>query len=196
MKNVQMMLMGVVIAGSMAVSGAFAADQKIAVCDVGRILKEYPDAQAADDAIKKQKDEYEVEGKKLMDDYEKKKDQLIELKKDADSKALSDEEREKRLQAVDNKQMELRSTERQIRETMELRQKQLQDFGMRANKRVVGKVRETIAAYAKGKGYTLVIAKGGSIDTILYSADSIDITEDALKIFKDMPVEKASSKKE
>ena len=196
MKNVYVMMTVFVVAGSLAVSGAFAADQKIAVCDVGKILKEYPDAQAADEAIKKQKDEYEVEGKKLMDDYEKKKDQLIDFKKDADSKALSDEEREKRLQTLDVKQMELRSLERQIRETMELRQKQLQDFGMRANKRIVAKVRETIATYAKLKGYTLVIAKGGSIDTILYSADSIDITEETLKLFKDIPTEKAPAKKE
>ena len=196
MKKINAVWMCFVLAGSLAVSDAFAADQKIAVCDVGRILKEYPDAQAADEAIKKKKDEFETEGKKLMDDYEKKKDQLIELKKDLDSKALSEVERENRFQAVDKKQMELRLMEQQIRSTMELRQKELQDFGVRANKRVVGKVRDTIAAYAKGKGYSLVIAKGGSIDTILYSADSIDITEDALKIFKDMPAEKASSKKE
>jgi Skp family chaperone for outer membrane proteins len=194
--NNKLFVMALAVAGIVAVSDSYAGGKGVAVCDVGRILKEYPEAQDADDAIKKQKDEYEVEGRKLVADFEKQKDQLMDLKKEADSKALSDEEREKKLQQLDEKQIALRSAERQIRETIELRQKQLQDFGMRANKRVITKVREVISAYAKDKGYDLVIAKGGSIDTVLYSADSIDITEDVLKKFTSAAPAKVSPKKD
>jgi outer membrane protein len=168
-----------------AVSLAGAADLKVAVVDMVRVLKVYPEKKAADELLSKQVEEYEAEQKGMVADLEKAKKEFEALRDDAKNKAFSQEVRDKKSEEAETKFGELREKDRKIRETMAERQKQLSDERMRVGKRILTKLREIVGEYAKKQGYTLVIDSSGSdsgVGSVVYHAEKMDITEEIVKL--------------
>lgn len=178
---------GLAMAGAVLLAwGADAAEFKVAVMNLDAVLKESPDAKAAENLLQKQVEEYEADQKESMGELEKLKKEFDTVRKEAANKALSQEERERKADAADAKLSALRDKDRQMQELRSKRQKDLTEQSMRMRKRVVGKIRGMVKEYAEKKGYSLVLdSSAGAMtggDVVLYAPEKTDITEDLKKV--------------
>jgi Skp family chaperone for outer membrane proteins len=152
---------------------------------MARIVNTYPETIEADAAIEKQVDEFEKERKDLIEVYRDLKNEFEEARKDASNPIWSDAEREKKEEALEAKLLEIRDQDRKIRETSEFRQKQIADQRLRMRERIVTKLNEIISAFAEKHGYDLILDRSEGLTmlpAVVYRTDSLDITEDILKL--------------
>jgi outer membrane protein len=162
------------------------ADVKIGVVDMARLVKAHPDTPSADALLEKQLEEFQAEQKDMEDEFDKLKKAFDEARKEAGNKALSEEAREEKMQAAEEKLTAVRDYDRKVRETMGARQKQLSEQSLRMRKRIVEKIQEAVREYAAGKGFTVMLDSAAlsvsGVEILLYASDKIDVTEDLLKV--------------
>lgn len=178
--------MGLMLAGVLAGSAAWSAEAKTAVVDMGRVLKAFNETKAAESLLEKQKDEYEAEQKEMMAEREKLKKEFEVARDNARSKAISEKERESKLDIAEEKLNALRECEMKIRETTSSRQKELADQGMRMQRRIVTKLRGIIGKVAAEKQIDLVLDSAAvgisGVESVIYAGKALDITEDVIKV--------------
>ncbi len=107
----------------------------------------------------------------FQQELRKKEEKLQELKKQIDSKALSETVKEK-------KREEYRKVEREARELQEKAQKELNDMRQRLENMVFNRVKEASEKLAREKGYKGVLDCGAFI----YRDPELDITTEVIKI--------------
>jgi Skp family chaperone for outer membrane proteins len=163
--------------------------QKIGVVDMASLIKAHPETKAADAVLQKQVDDFEAEQKDMLSEIEKLKKSFDIARKEADSKALSESEKEKKLAAAEDKLNDLRDLDKKFRETMGERQKQISDQEIRMKRRIVGKIRDVVKEYAGKEKYSLVLDASalsvGGVENVLYSAEKNDITADIRKLIEE-----------
>lgn len=181
------------------------ADGKIAVVQMDRIVRAYPEAQRAEETLKAVKEEYEkeldkmeVKGKELQSTFEA-------AAADVRDKAISESEREKRYEIAQQHAKALQEFQIKMRQQRGDNQRDLADQEMRLFKRVIGKLRDVIGEYAKDKKIDVVLDTAGvgmhGGPLVLYASDAIDVTDDILKRIEvsgdkpEGPGKKAESKK-
>ena len=112
------------------------------------------------------KQEFEKRGKDLESEAKKLQDDLKKFQKEADLLAGAD--RAKQEKDLNTRQIDFNYKQRQLQEDVQNRDRQLtQD--MRA------KIQDVIVAFAKEKGYDLVVQDP------VYAVDAVDITDEVLK---------------
>ena len=162
------------------VSKGMCEEAKIAVVDMEKVMKVYPEFEKGKDALKKQVREVEDERDKMLSELGKKRDSFETLAKAAGNKALSDEERKKKEEQAIEIQKEMRDLDLKIRKTLETRQKELSEEEMKIQKKIVSELREIISEYAKKKGYAIVYNSA----MLMYSDEKLDVTRDILDIIE------------
>lgn len=161
------------------------AQGKVAVVQMDKVVRAYPEAQKAEATLKTVRDEYEKELDK-MEAKAKELQQAVEAAAaEADDKTASDAEREKRREVARQKWTAFQEYQQKLRKTRAENQRDLSDQEMRQFKRIIGKLRDIIAEYAAEKKIDLVVdtagvgVQGGPI--VLYANDKVDITDDIMK---------------
>jgi Skp family chaperone for outer membrane proteins len=164
----------------------WAADVKIAVVDMARLVRSHPDTAPADAMLERQMKEFQDEQKDLEAEYETVKKAFDDARKEATNKALSEETREEKMREAEKKLIAVKEFERKSRDSLSARQKQISEDSLRLRKRIVGKIKNAVEDYAAKKGYTLVLDTAAQsvsgVEVVLYSSDKVDITDDMLKI--------------
>jgi Skp family chaperone for outer membrane proteins len=161
------------------------AGSDVAVVNMSRVIRAYPDTESAETVLKGQVEEFEAEQKELVSRGEKLREEFDEIREQAENKALSESARDKKIEQAREKAEDLRQFERDAREKVRLRQRQLADQELRLRRRIVDKLRGVVQEYAADKGLSLVLdtsrdPKG--IDTVVFSSEALDITEDIIKL--------------
>ena len=152
-------------------------DAKIAIVNMQRVVNAFPETDAVETALRDQVEDFEAERKKIEDKAEGMRLELEELVKEAGDKALSAAAQEAKKKELGGKYKELQKYQFEMRKQLSLRKDQLNDETMRIRKRLSVKVREIVGAYAKDKGYNLVL----DASVVVYNLDKLDITEDVVK---------------
>ncbi len=162
-----------------------AAELKIAVVDVGRVLKQLPAAQEAEAKIDKQVDAFKAEQKDMLAEQKKLKQAFDEAGEEATSKILADDVREKKKEEAKDLYKDLLEQEQRFRELAQLRQQQIADEKLLLHKQVVKELRGIIAEYAEKEGYDFILDNAGlglnGVNTVLYSGAKYDVTEAILE---------------
>lgn len=161
-------LVFVVLAAAAVVPAANAAELKIGVVDLGRLVTSSPQAKRAranmQSKFSSRKDELQGKAETLKTDVNR-------LKRDG--QVMSDAAREKL-------EGQIRDQQRRLK----LLQDEYNDDVQQAEKKEMGNlrkdVREVIDSFAKSKGYDLIVGDG-----ILYASDKVDVTDEVLKRLKD-----------
>lgn len=171
-----------------ATCGVSLAQGRIAVVQMDKVVRAYPEAQKAEATLKTVKEEYEKELEK-MDAKGKELQQAFEsAASEVRDKSISESEREKRYEAAQQQAKALQEYQLKMRQQRNENQRDLADQEMRLFKRVIGKLSGVIADYAAAKKIDLVLdaagvgVHGGNL--VLYSASSLDITDDIIKIIE------------
>jgi len=186
MKVNNVVLVSVGISVALAVSQAMCAETKIVVVDMSKVMKSFNETKSAEALLEKQIEEFEAEQKDMLAERDKVRKEFESARESARDKALSDKERESKMDIAEQKLNILRESEIKIRDRMALRQKEINDQKVRMQRRIVGKLREIIGKHASEKGYTLVLDSAGmgisGVESVVYSRENIDVTEEVLKI--------------
>ncbi len=187
MKRVLICAAGLCLAGWMALPAmAASADLKIGVVQMDRVVRAFPDAKSADSRLKEQVDEFETERDLIIGKINEQKKILEQAATEAQDKALSEAERDRKTDGVKAKLKSLRDMEQQLRETTNKQQRSLGEMEMRLRKHIMGKLKDIVAQYAKKNDFTLILDAAsvgvGGVDIVLYSAEKADVTEAVLKL--------------
>lgn len=177
MRSMWMVLIGL---GLLTTSVA-AADVKIAVVDMSKLVQSHPDTKEADELLEKQAQEFEAEKDELVAKFSTLRADFEAARSEASNKALSEAGRELKRDEAREKLMALEEFQQEIRETTLKRQRQLTDQSDRMRRRIVTKIIEVVDQYAAEKGFTLILdtaSRGLSgVESVVYADEKLDVTD-------------------
>jgi Skp family chaperone for outer membrane proteins len=132
--------------------------------------------------------EFEAEQDDFQAQQEKLRKELEAARDAAEDRAISEREREKRMDVLKEKLLALRQLEQRVRETRLARQRELNEQEGRMLKRILVKVQAIIDRVAAEKGYALVLDSGarnpGGVPTVIFAQPTLDITEQVVGLVK------------
>lgn len=146
---------------------AVAAELKIAVVDIQRVMEESPQAEDAKKVIEKEFGPREKELIALQQDIRK-----LEERMARDSSMMSESERGRLDREILGKKRDFQREQESFRDDLGFKQKEFVD---KIQRDIVSQIR----TYSTDKKLDLVIANG-----VVYANDKLDITEDILKLLK------------
>lgn len=158
-----------------------AEGESIAFIDLDRVFNEYHKTKIADAQLKDQADEFKQEHQKMVDDLKALQDEFNALRDEAQNTALSEDAQNDKRMAAEEKLVEVREKEGNIRRFDDSRQKQLDEQSRRMRKHIVEEIQVVVKKYAEGQNFTAVIDSSGDslngVPVILYTQPKLDITD-------------------
>lgn len=180
------MVAGVLMLGLTVTARAQAPVAGVAYVDLDKVFEEFYKTKLADGQLKEQADQYREERTKMVDDFKKLQDDFKAARDEAQDTALSEEARNARRTAAEEKLVELRETENKIRRFEESRRRQLDEQTRRVRSKLVDEIKETISKLARERNYSAVIDASGEnlngVSTVLYYEPKSDITVELINL--------------
>ncbi len=177
----------VLAAAAIFCCGATAAQAqsfKVGVVDMNKVFSGYYKTKDAENKIN---DAREVAKKELDDRMESHKgllDEINQLNKDVDNKALSESARSDRQKKREDKINQVRSLEQEINEFKTSREKQLQEQAVRMRNTIVEEIMKVVNDRVKSDNYDLVLDKSGQslngVQIVLHSNDKMEFSDDVI----------------
>ncbi len=169
--------------------GTVHAEVKIAVVNVSRVMQAHPETAQAEDLLSKEAEEFEAEKKASIEKLKAMHAEFEETKKQASSRVLSEAGKEEKVAEAREKLIALQEAEQEVRMRSRDRQAQLAELGDRMRRRIVEKILTLVDAYAKDKGYTLVLDTSNrglnGVESVVYASDALDITDAIIERVQD-----------
>ncbi len=164
-----------------------AAGEKIAVVDMELIMNAYPETKSSRLILEQQLSEFEKEQQGMLEDRKTLEEKFKAAGEKSQNSAFSKEVREKNRILAEGFLQDLRKMENDIRETANLRRKQLSDRQLRMRRRIVTKLREIVKGYCEKNDISLVLDSaspeaGNAPESVVYSNEKLDITDAILKL--------------
>ena len=202
MKNVLRRIVPGLLLMSLLSSPAW-AQGRIATIDLVKVLDKYWKREQAEAVLKERLADMEKEFQNMGTDFNKAKDEYQKDLAGANDQAVSQEERDKRKRAAEDKLKYLRDQEDTMRQYRAQATATLDEQGRRMRENILGEIRTLVNAKAKTAGYAMVVdtsadsAKGTPI--VLFNTGENDITETILSQLNSTApadVKKADAKKD
>lgn len=183
-------LSGVVIAVATLslVSGALAQvpSGRIVTIDLNKVFNEYYKTPTASAKLKETADSFNKEHEDMMANYRKQIEELNKLREDQDKPEYTAEVREQKRKAVAEKLAETQKGQRDIEEYRGSHRKILEEQTQRMRQTILKEITDVLDKESRDRGYMLVLDKSGNtlngVPGVVYSQDSLEITEDLIKI--------------
>ena len=169
-------------AAATSTNSVIAGPTKLAIINIQAAIANTNEGQRDLDALQKKFEPKQIELKSLNDEVDNLKKQLA-----AQTDKLNDEEKTRRVQAIEAKQKTL---------TRDLEDAQ-NDYQAQSNEiaqRIGTKLMQSLDAYAKQNGYAVVIDVSSQQSPVLWAAQSVDITKpviDAYNVVSGVPAQAA-----
>ena len=157
------------LAGAIVASSAFAQDIKIGFVNVAKVLDESPQAAQARERIEK---EFAPRDRALL--AQQKELRALEDQLVRDGAVMTEDQRVKLEQDIRSRRREMRRTQEEFREELNLRRNQELS---KLQRRVI----EVIQELAKAESYDLVVTDG-----VVYAGERVDITAKVVGRLKEM----------
>jgi Skp family chaperone for outer membrane proteins len=165
----------------LAAQACLGQEARVALVNMQRVIKASDEMKQAKAAIKAKVDELETQRDRLLEQLEALKKEVEETQRSAENKALSDDVREAKRELAREKFLRLQEMERDARKELADARQAIADREVEFLKEIVGQLRRVVKAYAEGEGYALVLDSSavgiGGVDTVVYHADAMDITD-------------------
>jgi len=160
------------------------ADLKVAVIDLGKAFDSYYKTKDASAKIDAKKAAYTKDIQDMVSDFQKMQDDAQKLYNSANDATLSQQARNDKSTALQQKKQDLLNMQNKIEEMKTEDSNAVKDEIFRRHKEIVDEITAVVTAYAGPQGYDLVIDKSSAsaasgIPIILYNSSKlIDITPD------------------
>jgi outer membrane protein len=165
---------------------------RITTVDLNKAFNDYYKTPIASAKLKETADGFNKEHEQMMADYRKMMEEFNRLMEEQNKPELAPEVREQKKKAVDEKRVDTQKLQRDIEDYRRTHAKMLEDQTQRMRQTILKEIIEIITKESRDRGYTLVLDKSGNtlngVPGVVYALESVDITEDILKILnKDKP---------
>lgn len=147
------------------VNSVFAAGEKIAYMDLGKIFDDYSKTKDFDKDLEKKSDSKQAERDKLVAEIKKLKDEMD---------LMSDKAKEPKQAAIDDKIKKLQDFDRDTRDALK---KERDDMA----RQILKEIKDVIDDVGKKEGYTLILDNRA----VLYGVEASDLTVAVLKNLND-----------
>jgi outer membrane protein len=154
------------------------AQTKIATVDLRKLMNGYWKTKQANVVLDNRKADLRKELKDMADGLEKAESDYKQLLTQADDPAISDVERDRRKQAVSDKDKEISDSKTAYDQFSRQAEVQLQDQVQRMTSNLLADIQAAVSAKAKLAGYSLVI--NSASDAVVFNSPDTDITADVL----------------
>lgn len=151
--------------------------QGLAVVDMEELVRYHPNTASDKKLLDQTLKEYKSEGTDLQQKLESLQSAFEKARKDALDPALSDKARKTAEDQAAKARDELGAADRKARETMQLRQQQLNEQEMRMLKRTTAEIREAVEKYALENKIALVLPA----NQVVFGEKALDITDAIMK---------------
>jgi len=159
---------------------------RIVTVDLNRVFNEYYKTKASSDKLKEQAETYNKEQDALLAQFRKLSDELAKLQEEQEKPEYTEEVKAQKRKQVREKLDEIKAKETEIQNYRRSHTELLQQATQRMRAGIIKEIQEVIAKEARDLGYLYVFDKSGNtlngIPAIVYSQDSLDITEEILKV--------------
>src|SRR5690349_683863 len=166
-------------------NSVIAGPNKVAIINIQAAIANTNEGQRDLDALQKKFEPKQIELKSLSDEVDNLKKQLA-----AQTDALNDDERNKRVQTIESKQ---KSLQRNLEDAQNDYQTQSNEIAQR----IGSKLMQSLDSYAKQNGYAVVIDVSSQQSPVLWAATSVDITKpviDAYNVASGVPAPPPAAK--
>lgn len=171
-----------------------AADLKIGVVDMGRVLDEFHETAAAKNLLAGNKAKFEEEMQEMLGKLKKLDGEAKLLEKEVRDPVLSEQIRAKKASDFQSKVGELRSLSEQLEKERRRRDGQLQNEAAQQRQQIYGKVLKVVAEKSKADGYDMVFDKSAvgviGFPVLLHTKEGVmqDFTSEVItQLNKDAP---------
>jgi len=158
-------------APSTSTNSVIAGPNKLAIINIQAAIANTNEGQRDLDALQKKFEPKQIELKSLSDEVDNLKKQLA-----AQTDKLNDDERNKRVQAIESKQ-------KTLQRDLEDAQNEYQTQSNEIAQRIGGKLMQSLDSYAKQNGYAVVIDVSSQQSPVLWAAPSVDITKPVIDAY-------------
>lgn len=166
-------------------SGSAMAQVRMATIDLRKVFDGYWKKKQAEAALKERQNDMEKEGRNMIDDYKKVKEDYQTLLSSANDQAVSSEERDKRKSAAEDKLRRMKEMEDTITQYERQTRTTLGEQSQRMRSNILTEIRNVVNSKAKAAGFSLVIDTAAesinSTPVFLYSNNENDITDAVLQ---------------
>ena len=159
---------------------------RIVTVDLNRLFTEYYKTPVASAKLKDTAEQFNKEHDEMLGQYKKMVDDLNKLREEQDKTEYTPEVREQKKKAVQDKLTDTQTMQRNIEEYRASHRQMLDQQTQRMRQNILKEIKDIVLKESRDAGYGIVFDKSGNTangePTIIFSQDSIDITEDILKV--------------
>jgi outer membrane protein len=152
-------------------NSVIAGPTKVAIINIQAAIANTNEGQRDLDALQKKFEPKQIELKSLSDEVDNLKKQLA-----AQTDKLNEDERGKRVQAIESKQ-------KTLQRNLEDAQNEYQTQSNEIAQRIGSKLMQSLDGYAKQNGYAVVIDISSQQSPVLWAAQSVDITKPVIDAY-------------
>ncbi len=167
------------------VSGpAWAQQGRMATVDLRRVFDNYWKKKQAEAQLKERQADMQKEDKNLIAEFDRAREEYQKLLNDANEGAISNEERDKRKKAAEDKLKSLQELQVNIRQYEKTAETTILEQTDRMRSNILNDIRTVVTAKAKAAGFSLVIDTAAETinktPVFLYTNNENDMTEAVL----------------
>ena len=175
-----------VMAGVLAVPAPLlAADLKVGAVNMRRLYTDFYKTKIARNTLEESVAAYRKDYQQRVEDYNKLNDEFQKLREESSSPALTQEKRDQKTKAAQDKSVELRKSMQAIQEFERSSQQFLSDQERRQNDAIIKDILEVVRKKCQSSGYTLVFDTSGfgsgNLPSAVYADEKLDFSDLVLK---------------
>ena len=159
---------------------------RIVIVDLNKVFTDYYKTPIASGKLKETADSFNKEHEEMLANYKKQIDELNKLRDEQDKPEYTPEVREQKRKAVADKLADTQKIQRDIDDFRASHRKILEEQTQRMRQTILKEINDVVTKEARDAGYQLVLDRSGNtlngVPTIVFSQDSLDITDDITKI--------------
>lgn len=159
---------------------------KIVTVDLDRTFKEYYKTPIASQKLKEEAEQFNKEHDEMLGQYRKQVDELNKLREEQDKTEYTEEIRNQKKKAFQDKLVDTQKSQRDIEEYRNSHRQILDQKQQRMRTSIIKEISDVITKEARDAGYAFVFDKSGNtlngVPGLVYSQDSIEITDEIVKI--------------
>ena len=174
-----------VLAGAALVHAQAPAGRFVTV-DLNKVFNEYYKTPIASAKLKDTAEQYNKEHEEMLAQYRKQVDELNKLREEQEKTEYTQEVRDQKKKAFQEKLAETQKTQRDIEEFRASHRQILDQQTQRMRQGILKEVNDIIMKEARDKGYAFVLDKSGNsfnqVPVVVFSEEAAEITDDIIKI--------------
>jgi outer membrane protein len=148
------------------------------------VFTNYYKTKDAEAELKEQADEFKAEREQKIAELEALKAEYDALRGQAQSAALNEEARNARRAEAEDKLLEMRNIENDIRQREQAAQRRMDEQSRRVRTRLIGEINEIVQNHALTRGYHAIIDYSGNslngVPTVVFHNPKFDITAEII----------------